>query len=48
MQELWVHEQQIFVVGAFLEAQFILDTNVTLPSYEGGSTLVMSSKKAHV
>jgi len=44
MQELWVHEQQtptdicrwgIFVVGALLEAQLILDTNVTLHSYEG-------------
>jgi hypothetical protein len=30
--------QQLFVVGALLGAQFILDANVTLPSYDGGPT----------
>jgi hypothetical protein len=36
--------QQLFVVGALLGAQLILDTNVTLFSYDGGSTHVMPLK----
>ncbi len=34
--------QQLFMVGALLGARLILDTNVTLPSYDGGTTHVMS------
>jgi hypothetical protein len=34
--------QQLFVVGALLGARLILNTNVTLPSYDGGPTHVMS------
>jgi hypothetical protein len=30
--------QQLFVVGALLGAWLIFDTNVTLPSYDGGPT----------
>jgi hypothetical protein len=37
--------QQLFVVGALLGAQLILDTNVTLHSYDGGPTHVISLKK---
>jgi hypothetical protein len=51
MQEFWVHEQQtnqLFVVGTLLGAQLILDTYVTLPSYDGGLGHVMSSKEAHL
>jgi hypothetical protein len=33
--------QQLFVVGALLEAQLLFNANVALPSYEGGLTLVM-------
>jgi hypothetical protein len=33
--------QQLFTVGALLGAQLIIDTNVTLPSYDGGPTHVM-------
>jgi hypothetical protein len=40
--------QQLFVVGALLGAWLILDTNVTLPSYDGGLTHVMSEKKTHL
>jgi len=36
------------VVGALLGAQLILDTNVTLLSYDGDPTHIMSSKKAHL
>jgi hypothetical protein len=34
--------QQLFVVGALLGAQLILETNVTLLSYDGGPAHVMS------
>jgi len=34
--------QQLFVVGALLRARLILDTNVTLPSYDGDPAHVMS------
>jgi hypothetical protein len=34
--------QQLFMVGALLGAWLILDTNVTLPSYDGGLAHVMS------
>ncbi len=37
--------QQLFVVGALSGAQLILDTNVTLPSYDGGPAHIMSLKK---
>jgi hypothetical protein len=40
--------QQLFVVGALLGARLILDTNVTLPSYDGGPTHVMSSRKVQM
>jgi hypothetical protein len=39
---------QLFVVGALLGAQLILDTNVTLPSYDGGPAHIMSLKKIHL
>ncbi len=34
--------------GALFGAHLILNTNVTLPSYENGLILVMSFKNAHV
>jgi hypothetical protein len=34
--------QQLFVVRALLGARLILNTNVTLPSYDGGPIHVMS------
>jgi len=34
--------QQLFVVGALLGAQLILNTNVTLLSYDGGPTHIIS------
>jgi hypothetical protein len=41
--------QQLFVVGALLGAQLILDTNVTLPSYDGCPTHVSHViKKTHL
>jgi hypothetical protein len=40
--------QQLFVVGALLGAWLILETNVTLFSYDGGSTHVMPSRKTHL
>jgi hypothetical protein len=40
--------QQLFVVGALLEAQLLIDANVALPSYEGGLTLVMLAQKTHL
>jgi hypothetical protein len=40
--------QQLFVAGALLGAWLIFDTNVTLPSYNGGPTHVMPSKEAHM
>jgi hypothetical protein len=39
--------QQLFVVGALLEAQLLLDANVALPSYDSGLTLVMLVQKTH-
>jgi hypothetical protein len=42
MQKLWVCEQEMPTIICGLGAQFILHTNVTLPSYDGGPTLVMS------
>jgi len=47
MQKLWVHEQQTPTIvcgwGALLGAWLILDTNVTLLSYDGGPAHIMSS-----
>jgi len=41
--------QQLFVVGlTLLGGRLILDTNVTLLSYDDGPTLVMSYKKTHL
>jgi hypothetical protein len=45
MQEPWVHEQKMptIVYGwGLVGAQLILDTNVTLFSYDGGLAHVMS------
>jgi hypothetical protein len=42
MQKLWVYEQKIPTIVCGLGAQLILDTNVTLHSYDGGPTLIMS------
>jgi len=35
--------QQLFVVGALLETWLILDTNLTLPFYEGGPALIQKN-----
>jgi hypothetical protein len=40
--------QQLFVVGGLLGARLNLEKNLTLPSYDGGLTHVMSSIKAHL
>ncbi len=45
MQKLWVCEQEMPTIVCGLGAQLILDTNVTLPSYDGGLRLVMSLKQ---
>jgi hypothetical protein len=45
MQELWVREQQAPTIACgwgLVGARLIFDTNVTLSSYDGGPTHVMS------